>query len=50
MGENTPYGMNESGIRLAIRLTPKAGRACIRGIARTAHFFGAIQAASAYAH
>ena len=36
MGENTPYGMNESGIRLAVRLTPKAGRAGIRGIARTA--------------
>jgi uncharacterized protein (TIGR00251 family) len=36
MGENTPYGVNESGIRLAVRLTPKAGRAGIRGIARAA--------------
>ncbi len=36
MGESTPYGMNDSGIRLAVRLTPKAGRAGIRGIARAA--------------
>ena len=36
MGENTPYGMNESGFRPAVRLTPKAGSAGIRGIARTA--------------
>ncbi len=36
MGESTPYGVNDSGIRLAVRLTPKARRAGIRGIARAA--------------
>ena len=33
--ENTPYSMNDSGIRLAIRLTPKASHASINGMART---------------
>ena len=36
MGESAPYGVNVSGIRLAVRLTPKARRAAIRGIARAA--------------
>jgi len=36
MGENTPFGINDSGARLAIRLTPKVGHACIRGIATAA--------------
>ena len=36
MGEKAPFGMNETGARLAIRLTPKAGRAGIRGIGAAA--------------
>ena len=36
MGGSTPYGINETGAQLAIRLTPKAGQAGIRGIAQNA--------------
>ena len=36
MGENAPFGMNDSGARLTIRLTPKVGHAGIRGIATAA--------------
>jgi len=36
VGESIPYGMTDTGARLAIRLTPKAGRAGFRGIAEGA--------------
>jgi uncharacterized protein (TIGR00251 family) len=36
MSENAPYGINDSGARLAVRLTPKAGRAGFSGIALAA--------------
>ncbi|MDP7342455.1 MAG: DUF167 family protein [Alphaproteobacteria bacterium] len=36
MGGSAPYGVNDRGVRLAVRLTPKAGRAGIRGIALAA--------------
>ena len=32
MGGNTPYDVNDLGVRLAVRLTPKASRAGFRGI------------------
>lgn len=37
--------MNDSGIRLAVRLTPKAGRAGINGIAQTADGAAYVKAA-----
>jgi uncharacterized protein (TIGR00251 family) len=43
--ELTPYDMNDSGIRLAVRLTPKAGRAGINGIAQTADSGAYVKAA-----
>ena len=36
--------MNDSGIRLAVRLTPKAGRAGINGMARTDDSAGYVKA------
>lgn len=39
--------MNDSGVRLAVRLTPKAGRAGINGIAQTADGAAYVKAAVA---
>ncbi|MDP6590301.1 MAG: DUF167 family protein [Alphaproteobacteria bacterium] len=36
MGGSLPYGTNDRGVRLAVRLTPKAGRAGFSGIAQGA--------------
>jgi uncharacterized protein (TIGR00251 family) len=36
VADSAPYAMTESGARLAVRLTPKAGRAGFNGIARDA--------------
>ncbi len=36
MDDSVPYGSNDRGVRLAVRLTPKAGRAGFGGIALAA--------------
>ena len=36
MGEGIPYGITDTGAKLAIRLTPKARQAGFRGIAEAA--------------